>query len=88
MEKGGTYRSLLTASLIAINISLSSFYFGYSVIYLATIPFPTIASIYHIHEDSAFALGILNGAISLGGLIGSLLSSVLLEHLSRRYSCF
>jgi hypothetical protein len=69
---------------MVLNISLSSFYFGYTVIYYSTISPDTISRLYHITYDNSIAEGLLNGAVSAGGLIGSYLSSLLLHHLSRR----
>ncbi len=70
--------------LITWNISLSSFYFGYSVVYLASIPFPTIASLYDIRINMGVAQGVLNGCIPLGGMIGALLSSKAIAIFSRK----
>jgi hypothetical protein len=69
---------MTTICLIVVNITLSSFYFGYSCIYYASVPSETINRLYHINFDTATAEGFLNGAFSLGGLVGSCLSSFLL----------
>lgn len=81
-----TYKSFAVVCLMVFNISLSAFYFGYTFIYYAAIPPETVSKLYHIGYDNALAEGLLNGAISIGGLGGSFLSSPLLHHLSRRYA--
>lgn len=85
LEKEQTYKSFAQITLIVFNISLSSFYFGYSVIYFAAVPYETISKIYGIELDVALAQGLLNGAIGVGALFGSFLSSFLLNKFTRRY---
>ncbi len=67
------------------NISLGSFYFGYCLIYFSQIDTDTVLDIMNYDLDTSIAKGLLNGAIPIGGLLGSLLSSFLIKKLSRRY---
>ncbi len=71
--------------LIAINISLSSFYFGYCVVYFGQLDNETILDIINFDDlDVNVAKGLLNGCIPIGALFGALFSSVLLKCFSRK----
>lgn len=83
-EKPETYRSFGMICMMAFTISLSFFYLGYTSIYYSTIPPETINKLYHIETDVATAEGILNGVVSIGGIIGCLCSSFIINHFSRR----
>lgn len=69
-----------------INISLSSLYFGYTIIYLNVIDFATVMDIFGITMERSQAQGFLTFCVPLGGLFGSLLSSYFLKNVSRRNS--
>jgi MFS family permease len=84
IEQPETYRSFTMVCLMAFSISLSFFYLGYTNIYYSTIPPETISRLYHIDTDVATAEGVLNGVVSIGGLIGCLLSSFIIRNFSRR----
>lgn len=71
--------------LLIVNISLSSFYFGYIIIYLNVIDFDTVIKIFSIDMEKAQAEGFLTFCVPLGGLFGSLLSSYFIKNISRRY---
>lgn len=81
-----TYQSKLKISLMVLNICLSSFYFGYCVVYLGQIDPETLVKIFDIPLTPATASGVLNGCIPIGALLGALSSSVLIAKFSRRYA--
>jgi len=70
--------------LIIANFSLSSFYFGYIIMYMSIIDFETITQVFGITMNKANAQGILTFFVPLGGLIGSFLSSYFINNISRR----
>jgi len=72
--------------LICLNIALGSFYFGYSLAYLATIPIETTIKIFNIDLQPSVASGLLNGCIPVGGLLGAMGSSIIISRFSRRYT--
>jgi MFS family permease len=72
--------------MMAFTISLSFFYLGYTNLYYSTIPPETINKLYHIETDVATAEGIINSVVSVGGLIGCLCSSFIINNFSRRNS--
>lgn len=67
------------------SICLSEIYFGYTLIYLSAVDFPVIAHIFSIDFDIAFAQGLFQGIVPIGGAFGAYLSSFLVARLSRRY---
>jgi len=69
-----------------MNIALSSFYFGYVIVYFGQLDIKSIKTIFNIDLDETTAKGILNGCIPVGALAGALGSSFLLKILSRRYT--
>ena len=69
-----------------LNITLSAFYFGYSIAYFGQLDVATMLRILDYDGiDASTAKGILNGCIPVGGLVGALCSSVLIRKLSRKY---
>lgn len=81
-----TYKSKAQITLIVLNIALSSFYFGYCMVYFGQLNISSILDILSFDMDPNVAKGLLNGCIPVGGLFGALSSSILLNKLSRRYS--
>lgn len=79
-----TYKSMMLISMIAWTISLSSFYFGYCMVYLGSIPIQTLKTIFGITLSDSVAQGLLNGCIPIGALFGSLSSSLFISKFSRR----
>ncbi len=79
-----TYKSKLTISLIVWNICLSSFYFGYCIVYLGQIKTETLQDLFSIDISIGTTEGILNGCIPIGALIGALSSSFFIAKFSRR----
>lgn len=73
-----------TISAIALNISLSFFYFGYVIVYLGSIDVAVLKRIYSIDLSESTASGILNGVIPIGALFGALSSSFFIARFSRR----
>ena len=63
---------------------MSSFYFGYTLIYLSAIDFAVIAQEYSIDFDVNLAQGIMQGIMPIGGTIGALTSTYFVSKLSRR----
>lgn len=82
------HKSTYQLILISLTIALSSFYFGYTLIYMGAIPFKSIMLIYSITMNEGTAQGILNGCIPIGALFGALGSSLLINRSSRRYSLY
>jgi hypothetical protein len=70
--------------LLIINMSLSSFYFGYTIIYLNVIQFDTVMKIFNINMQKSQAEGFLTFCVPLGGLFGSFLSSYFISNISRK----
>lgn len=85
IEKKQTYKSQLKISLIVLNIALSSFYFGYAIVYFGQLNINTIREIFNVDLEETTAKGVLNGCTPVGALIGALASSFLIKKLSRRY---
>jgi len=75
---------MATIVLIIWNISLSSFYFGYCIVYLGSIEIQTIKQVFGINVSDSVAEGLLNGCIPIGALVGALSSSLLISRFSRR----
>lgn len=87
LEKRVTYNSMFKIAVIVWNIAFSSFYFGYCIVYLGSIPIETLKDVFGITLDDGTAQGLLNGCIPIGALAGALSSSLLISRFSRRY-CF
>jgi hypothetical protein len=84
LENKVTYKSRSQITLIVFNITLSSFYFGYCLVYLGSTPTETYKDIYHITIEDSTTEGLLNGCIPVGALFGALGSSLLISRFSRR----
>lgn len=84
IEARVTYQSKLRISLIVWNIALSSFYFGYSIVYLGQINTNTLKDVFSIDLSNGTTEGLLNGCIPIGGLFGALSSSFFISRFSRR----
>lgn len=69
-------------------IGLSSFYFGYTIIYLSVLDFGAVMRIFAIEMEEADAEGLLTFCVQLGGLFGSALSGCFIRRLSRMYRRF
>ena len=81
-----TYRSLSFLFCLACTLNISTFYFGYSMIYFGSIPIETARQVYHISVNPAIASGFINGCVPVGAFFGAVLNSVVLVNkLSRRY---
>jgi hypothetical protein len=74
----------LKISIIVLNIALSSFYFGYTIVALGQVPTKTLQEIFDITLSKGTTEGIINGCIPIGALIGALSSSLLISRFSRR----
>lgn len=78
------YRSKFLIVLIACNIALSSFYFGYHNNCFGTLKIETMIEIYSIPLIPSTASGIINGIIPLSSIFGAVLTYYFLSRLSRR----
>lgn len=81
-----TYKSRTKLTLMAMNIALSSFYFGYCSVYFSQLDIATVLDILNYDLNGNTAKGILNGCIPVGALIGAFFSSLFIRKLSRRYT--
>jgi uncharacterized protein (DUF697 family) len=72
--------------MIIFNIALSSFYFGYTMVYLPAIDFAAIYKLYGIDINYQVAQGILVACAPIGGGLGAVSSSLLISRVSRRYT--
>ena len=75
---------MASISLIILNISLSFFYFGYSIVYLGSIDIATLKKIYVTDISDGTASGVLNGCVPIGALFGALGSTFFIARFSRR----
>ena len=73
---------------MVFNIALSSFYFGYCIVYFGQLNIKKISQIFSINIDENTAKGVLNGCTPLGALVGALASFFLISMFSRRYAIF
>lgn len=78
------YRSKLLIVLIACNIALSSFYFGYHNNCFGTLKIETMIEIYSIPLIPSTASGVINGIIPLSSIFGAVLTYHFVSRLSRR----
>jgi hypothetical protein len=69
-------------------VSISSFYFGYALVYLSAIDFLTVLSVYHVTLDRGLAQGMLFACIPIGGVVGAMMSGIFVNRFSRRYFLF
>lgn len=79
------YRSFMEILAIISTIALSSFYFGYAMVYLPAMDFQAIYSLYNINISYSVAQGILVACVPIGGGLGAVSSSLLIQKFSRRY---
>lgn len=70
---------------MVLNVALSSFYFGYTMVYFGQLDINAMLNVLSFDIDPNVAKGLLNGSVTIGGLLGALGSSVLINKLSRRY---
>lgn len=78
------YRSKLLIVLIACNIALSSFYFGYHNNCFGTLKIETMIEIYSIPLLPSTASGVINGIIPLSSILGAVITYYFVSRLSRR----
>jgi hypothetical protein len=82
-----TYKSFRKILQNVLVITLGSFYFGYTLTYISTIPIVEVMNYFKIEQyvsSPSNVQGILSGIIPVGGGIGALLSSIVNKRLSRR----
>jgi hypothetical protein len=65
-------------------IAVSFFIYGYFLVDVAQIPSYTLNEIYKIGLEAGLTIGLLNGILPVGGLVGALLSSFIIVRFSRR----
>lgn len=82
------YRSYAIILLICMNAAVSSFYFGYSMVYLATFPhFSFVMETYDVNFGSEhLTKSLVQGVVSIGCILGAILSWFVVQTISRRYS--
>jgi hypothetical protein len=86
------YKSYVKLLAICINVSLSAFWVGYSLVYMGSIGKedfkPAILEDYNFLswklENDEFYKSIIQGVLPIGAIFGALLSSQLIRRLSRR----
>lgn len=66
------YKSLWAILGPTLTYCLSSFYFGYSLVYFNTISYSTLERIYHLDIDRGIGEGTLSGCNSFGAIFGSM----------------
>lgn len=84
-EEGRSYHHLTKLTLVISLIGLSSFYFGFSLTYLSTIPSSTLEMSYGSSLGNPTVNAILIGCVPLGAILGSLLANPMMRVFSRRY---
>lgn len=78
------YRSKLLITLIACNIALSQFYYGYINNSFATLDISTMVEVYSIPISKGTALGVVNGIVPLSSILGGLINYYIVGRISRR----
>lgn len=68
--------------------NLSSFYFGYAVVYLNTMPYSTIHDLFDIPFSLSSGEGLLSGIISIGGIFGAIMEEPIIFFFSRKHSLY
>jgi len=63
---------------------LTTFYFGYSLVYISVLSDSTLIDIYGSDLERPIAKGLLIGCLTLGAMFGSLFSIFLIPMASRR----
>ena len=71
--------------MTSLNLQISFFYFGYSLVYFSTIDIETLMKIFNVDMAVHNADGLLKGCIPVGGGIGALGSYIFIKKFSRRY---
>ena len=79
-----TYKSRLKISLMCMCIAMPMFLYGYWMTYIQQLDFQLIKSLYSVDLPSSTTIGLLNGCVPVGALVGALFSSVLINNFSRR----
>lgn len=69
---------------IIIIISLSSFYFGFSLTYLETISDAVLIEFYGNVIEESGTRPVLTGAMPIGAIFGSLFANILMKRFTRR----
>lgn len=86
VEEGGrSYHNLTKLTLVISLVSISSFYFGFSLTYLSTIPSSTLEISYGSVVGNPTVNAVLIGCVPLGAIFGSLLANPMMKIFSRRY---
>ena len=80
------YKSKRQLLFLSWSFALSSFYYGYILIYLGSIPIATVITAYNIQLTEGQAKGLLNGCIPVGAILGAYFIRPLMKRYSRRKS--
>lgn len=91
LRDGARYRSAGRLWLMAFVVSLSSFYFGYTMVYLGTLHIQFVKKYYNcqgecLDKSDDVLSGVLNGVVPMGAMFGSLIfGSYTIGNVSRKY---
>jgi hypothetical protein len=83
-EKEIKYKNTKQLALIISVLCLSTFYYGYCLTYLSSVPSATMKSVFGPDSQIPFVNGCLIGSLCVGAAFGSLISTFLMKILSRR----
>ena len=70
--------------MIACNIALSQFYYGYINNSFATLDISTMVEVYSIPLSKGTASGVVNGIVPLCSIFGGLINYYIVSRISRR----
>ena len=82
---GRSYHNLTKLTLAVSLICISSFYYGFSLTYLSTVPSSTLEESYGKSVGDPTVNSVLIGCVPLGAILGSLLANPMMRIFSRRY---
>lgn len=80
-----SYHNKGQLTFIIAGLCLSTFYFGYNLTYLSTIPTNTLNDTFGTDSTKPVVYGILIGCIPIGAAIGALLAPLFMKCLTRKY---
>lgn len=69
-----------------ITYNLSSFYFGYSMVYFNATDYPILEKMFSIDLDRGVGEGILSGCIAFGAIFGAAFQRAALSILGRKFN--
>ena len=78
------YKSICWLFAMAMTYNLSTFYFGYSMVYFNATDYLTLQRIFSIDMDRGVGEGLFSGCISFGAIFGAALQRVTLQVFGRK----